>query len=307
MLETTYRDQVDLLIDALPFVDKEKCFALKGGTAINLFIRDLPRLSVDIDLTYLPFDGREEALQNISDALRRIKTDMEASNPDATINEVAQRDGTIAKLTIQRERAQIKIEANTVLRGHLYETERLILSDSVQDIFEKFAEITVISQGELFGGKICAALDRQHPRDLFDVHFLLENEGITEHIKYGFISALLGHGRPVHEVISPSLKDQREAFETQFQGMTNTEFSYDDFENIRDRLVDEIHSSLNDSDRELLISFVEGKPKWDLFPHKRLKDLPSIQWKLHNIKKLIEKNPEKNSSYLNLLKDKINR
>ena len=49
-----YSDQVALLMSVIPAVAEESCFALKGGTAINLFIRDLPRLSVDIDLTYLP-------------------------------------------------------------------------------------------------------------------------------------------------------------------------------------------------------------------------------------------------------------
>ena len=49
-----YRRQVQLLIRVLPSIAEEACFALKGGTAINLFVRDMPRLSVDIDLTYLP-------------------------------------------------------------------------------------------------------------------------------------------------------------------------------------------------------------------------------------------------------------
>ena len=306
MFESKYRDQVDLLIDALPYIDKEKCFALKGGTAINLFVRDLPRLSVDIDLTYVPFDGRKEALLNISEALLRIKNDIETTISGITVNEVSQSDGTIAKLTIQKDRAQIKIEVNTMLRGHLYETEALNLSQKVQDTFEKYAEITIVSQAELFGGKICAALDRQHPRDLFDVYYLLENEGLTDDIKYGFISALLSHGRPVHEVIAPNFKNQQETFETQFQGMTNTEFGYDEFEKTRTRLVDEIHASLTKNDKEFLISFVKGQPKWDLFPHKRLKDLPAIQWKLLNIGKLIKNDPKKNRSYIDLLKDKIN-
>jgi hypothetical protein len=46
------------LIRVLPSIAEEACFALKGGTAINLFVRDMPRLSVDIDLTYLPVQPR---------------------------------------------------------------------------------------------------------------------------------------------------------------------------------------------------------------------------------------------------------
>jgi len=69
MIDSKYKAQVDLLLQAIPIVAKEKHFALKGGTAINLFIRDMPRLSVDIDLTYLLVDDRKTALKNIPDGL----------------------------------------------------------------------------------------------------------------------------------------------------------------------------------------------------------------------------------------------
>ena len=69
MIKEEYKRQVDLLLQVLPYVAKEKNFALKGGTAINLFIRDMPRLSVDIDLTYLPLEARSIALANIQQAL----------------------------------------------------------------------------------------------------------------------------------------------------------------------------------------------------------------------------------------------
>lgn len=306
MLDTPYKAQVDLLIKILPIIDEEKAFALKGGTAINLFIRDLPRLSVDIDLTYLPFDNRKTALQTITSSLRRIRDRIQHSIPNSTVNEVAQKDGTVAKLTVQTEEAQIKVEVNTIMRAHLFEPERLTLSGAVQNAFEQFAEITVISKAELFGGKICAALDRQHPRDLFDVYYLLQNEGLTQNIKYGFISALLSHNRPIHELLNPNLLDQREAFESQFVGMTNAPFTYEDFEFTRERLISEILKSLTNEDRKLLISFSEGAPKWNLFPYEKLKELPAIQWKLQNIQKLIKANPEKNAAQKKALLEKLN-
>ena len=307
MFDSIYKAQVDLLIQILPIIDEEKVFALKGGTAINLFIRDLPRLSVDIDLTYLPFDDRKTALQTITSSLRRIRDRIQHSIPNSTVNEVAQKDGTVAKLTVQTEEAQIKVEVNTIMRAHLFEPERHALSGAVQDAFEQFAEITIISKAELFGGKICAALDRQHPRDLFDVHYLLQNEGLTQNIKYGFISALLSHNRPIHELLSPNLLDQRVAFEQQFVGMTNAPFTYEDFELTRDRLINEILKSLTDEDRTFLVSFVEGEPKWDLYPHLWLKELPAIQWKLQNIRKLIEANPEKSENQKKALLEKLNK
>jgi predicted nucleotidyltransferase component of viral defense system len=238
----------------------------------NLFIRDLPRLSVDIDLTYLPFDDRKTALQTITSSLRKIRGRIHHAIPNSTVNEVAQKDGTVAKLTVQTEEAQIKIEVNTVMRGHIFDPERRALSGAVQDAFEQFAEIA-----ELFGGKICAALDRQHPRHFFDVYYLLQNEGLTENIKYGIISALLSHNRPIHELLSPNLLDQREAFEQQFVGMTNAPFTYEDFEVTRNQLIEEIQKILTDEDRAFLISFAVGEPDWDLFPHEKLKELPAIQ------------------------------
>jgi len=305
MLDTPYKAQVDLLIKILPIIDEEKVFALKGGTAINLFIRDLPRLSVDIDLTYLPFDDRKSALQTITSSLRKIGSHIQEAIPNSTVNEVAQKDGTIAKLMVQTEEAQIKIEVNTIMRGHLFEPDRYALSGAVQDVFEQFAEITVVSKAELFGGKICAALDRQHPRDLFDIHYLLQNEGLTQNIKYGFISALLSHNRPIHELLSPNLLDQREAFEQQFVGMTNAAFTYEDFEVTRNQLIEEIQKMLTGEDRAFLISFAEGEPKWSFFPYETLKKLPAIQWKLQNIRKLIKANPDKNTAQKKVLIEKL--
>ena len=67
--DTVFFRQAELLLRVLPFVNEEKIFALKGGTAINFFFRDLPRLSIDIDLTYLPINDRETALTDIEKAL----------------------------------------------------------------------------------------------------------------------------------------------------------------------------------------------------------------------------------------------
>lgn len=77
MFDRRYEPQVRLLLRCLPEISRHPCFALKGGTAINLFVRDLPRVSVDIDLTYLPLKPRREALQEIDDKLISIKADVE--------------------------------------------------------------------------------------------------------------------------------------------------------------------------------------------------------------------------------------
>jgi hypothetical protein len=92
MIDPKYKAQVDLLLQTIPYVAKEEIFALKGGTAINLFVRSMPRLSVDIDLTYLPIDDRETALKSISEGLLRIKTDLERFIPRISVT-AASREG----------------------------------------------------------------------------------------------------------------------------------------------------------------------------------------------------------------------
>lgn len=300
-----YLNQVRLLLRVLPLVAQEEAFALKGGTAINLFERDLPRLSVDIDLTYLPFDDRSTALGGIQAALQRLKTKIEKSISGITVTLVAQSAGTQAKLHCQYQRAQIKVEVNTVMRGHIFPPRLMACSKKVQAQFETFAEIAVVSHGELYGGKLCAALDRQHPRDLFDVHLLLQNEGIAPDIKQGLIAGLLSHPRPIHEVLFPALRDQSEVFEAQFAGMAFAQFSYDDYVAARLHLNKAIQEVLGPTDKSLLLGFKSGEPDWTLSSVPGIQHLPAVQWKLANIRKLKQTNPAKHSTMLAALTERL--
>jgi hypothetical protein len=177
----------------------------------------------------------------------------------------------------------------------------LQVNEMVQERFKKFAAIQVVSNAELYGGKICAALDRQHPRDLFDVFLLFQESGYNEDIKYGFIQALVSHMRTIHEVLQPHLLDQRLVFEKQFQGMSDIQFTYDDFDNTRKKLIETVNSSLSDSDRSFLLSLKRGKPDWDLFPYAKLNDMPAVQWKLLNLQNLIKSNPDKHKKMVSKL------
>jgi len=302
MIALAYKAQVDLLLQVLPYIAKEEMFALKGGTAINLFVRDMPRLSVDVDLTYLPINTREEALSDIQKGLGKIKVDLEKNVRGLKIHTVPLRAGTDVKLNCQRQGTQIKIEVNTITRGNVFPTKLMQVVDSVQDEFDKFAAINVVSLAELYGGKICASVDRQHPRDIFDVKLLLENEGFNDEIWKGFKIGLISHYKPIGELLSPVLKDQKSAFKNQFAGMTSIDFSYDDYESTRETLIEIITQRLTDDDKKFLISFEKGSPKWDLFPLPILKDLPAIKWKLLNIQKLIQLNPEKHKKMIGNLK-----
>lgn len=297
-MERIYRQQVQVLLSVLPEVAKEKCFALHGGTAINLFVRDMPRLSVDIDLTYLPIEDRETSLKNIAEALERIKRNIEKVVPGAR---VTPRLDT-GKLQISANRVEVKLEVNLVNRGAMAEPKEMPLCEKAQTSFEAFCTMPVVPIGQLFGGKVVAALDRQHPRDLFDVKYMLEKEGFSPEIKEGFLLCLLCSDRPIHEVIRPNFQDQRSALDNQFAGMTDEPFSYEEYESIREKLVAIIHESLTDQDKAFLLSVKNVTPDWSIYDFQRF---PSINWKLQNLQKLKDKNPEKHREQYMALKEKF--
>ena len=286
-----YRRQVALLIRVLPLVAQEKSFALKGGTAINLFIRNMPRLSVDIDLTYLPVQPRPESMAAIDAAMKRIRDRIRASIQDAQITEAAV-ENTVTRLTVRSAGVQIKIEVTPVLRGCVYDAEVRGVSAAVEDAFG-FAEIQVVSFADLYAGKIVAALDRQHPRDLFDVRDLLANEGIDDALRRAFIVYLLSHDRPMAEVLSPTRKDISEEFLRGFDGMTETPVSRDELVAAREALITEIVGKMPDAHRQFLVSFEEGRPDWPLLGLPNVQNLPAVRWRQQNLDKL---SPEKRAA-----------
>lgn len=302
MILQAYKAQLDLLLQVLPNIAKKETFALKGGTAINLFVRDMPRLSVDIDLTYLPLDSRTSALNYIQDGLKRIKTNLEKNITGIKVQTVSLNKGTDVKLNCQRNNAQIKIEVNTIKRGNVFPTQLLQVADSVQNEFEKFAATQIVSMTELYVRKICAAIDRQHPRDIFDVKLLLENEGLTDDIWQGFKIGLISHYKPINELLSPILKDHRPAFNNQFSGMTSIPFTYEDYIYTREQLVKTIKEKLTEKYKKFLVSFEQGEPDWSLFPIPVLKVLPAVNWKLLNIEKFKKENPKKHLQMIENLK-----
>ena len=300
MITTAYKKQVALLLSVLPEVAKEESFALHGGTAINLFVREMPRLSVDIDLTYIPIEDRTTSLAGINDALSQIKTNLEKAVSDISVIEQKEK----GKLQISRAGVKVKLEVNLVGRGTLGSCDELPLCQKAQEEFDAFCAIKIVPFEQLYGGKICAALDRQHPRDLFDVKYLLENEGITRRIKKGFIYCLLGSDRPPHEIIVPNFQDQRSALENHFAGMSVEEFTYEDYENERLKLAEAIRSNLNDEDKNFLLGFCRLEPDWDVYD---FKGYPSVEWKLRNLQKLKELNPQKFEQQIELLKETLSR
>ncbi len=286
-MEVNYRKQVTLLLNVLPEVAKEKCFALHGGTAINLFVRDMPRLSVDIDLTYLPIEDRATSLMHIAAALEKIKGNIERVIPGVRVDH--RKDA--AKLHIAANKVDVKLEVNLVNRGALSNPREMTLCSKAQNDFEAFCVVSVVTFGQLFGGKIIAALDRQHPRDLFDVKYLLETEGFTQEVKEGFMLYLLCSDRPINEVIMPNFQDQRAAMVNQFAGMTDEVFAYEEYERVREKLVQTLHENLTEDDKAFLLSIKNVTPDWSIYDFERF---PAIRWKLQNLQNLKDKNPDRN-------------
>ena len=280
---SVYYEQVKLLIRMLPTVAKEKVFALKGGTAINLFIRDFPRLSVDIDLAYLPIDARDEALVNARSALQRI-TDNINAQPDVWAVLQDNKSDEL-RIVVSSRVATIKIEVSPVARGTLHRPSNRQISEFVEDEFG-FAEIPVVSLPDLYGGKICAAMDRQHPRDLFDVRLLLDAHGITREILVGFLTYTVSHPRPINEVMSPNWQPLDAKFHDEFKGMTREPIELSTLEETRLELLAALQDKFTGRDRDFLLSFKRGEPDWSLFDEIAASYLPAIKWKLINIMKL---------------------
>ena len=286
MKKSIFIKQAELILRILPLIDKEQIFALKGGTAINYFVREMPRLSVDIDLMYLPVSGREETLANINQALNRIEDGIRDSFYNINITESRSETNYVTKLIVRQNGATVKIEPNLVLRGNIYPVESRELVKKAQDLFELYVKVRTLSTAELYGGKICAALDRQHPRDFFDIKILFEHEGFTEKIKKAFIVYLISHNRPMVELLNPKFLNFRNVFNNELRGMIREDVEYEKLVKIREDLVKIIKSSLTFEEKRFIVSIQEGEPEWELLGLKKIEQLPAVKWKLLNVRKM---------------------
>ncbi|WP_455231065.1 nucleotidyl transferase AbiEii/AbiGii toxin family protein [Geopseudomonas aromaticivorans] len=285
-LDARYAAQVRLLVQTLPFVAAEECFALKGGTAINLFVRNLPRLSVDIDLAYLPNSPRDQALNEVRAALERIAASVERRLPAVKATVQANRPDEL-RILVRTAAAQIKVEVSPVLRGTVHPPQPSDVVDQVEEEFG-FASIPVVSLPDLYGGKLCAALDRQHPRDLFDVMLMLREEGLTREIFEGFLVYLISHGRPLADLLEPRWKPLEQIFQAEFAGMTREPVTLEQLETTRLALLEAIRQQLTPRDAEFLLSLKEGQPDWSLLGLPGIELLPAVRWKLSNIQGMNE-------------------
>lgn len=281
-----YRRQVALLLRVLPLVAEEPDFALKGGTAINLFVRDMPRLSVDIDLTFLPVADRATSLAAIDQGMANIAERIGHALKTAQIEPVIQQPENIrTKLIVRLDKVQIKVEVTPVLRGTVYEPTMMTVTPAVEDAFG-FAQMRVVSLPDLYAGKIVAALTRQHPRDLFDVRDLLANEGVSEELRNAFIVYVISGDRSIAVTLAPNRKSIEQAFASELQGMTTTDVTLDDLRQAREAIITTMVHDMPDPHRHFLIGFKRGNPDWTLLDVAGAAKLPAVQWKALNLDKM---------------------
>lgn len=302
-MQKMYIEQVKLLLRVLPEFNRYTCLALKGGTAINLFVRNMPRLSVDLDLAYLPIADRQSSLQEITEFSETIGDVLTQKIPNSHIGFRKTNENYVYQILVQHELAAIKIDINHVIRGTLFPSRPLELCAQAQDELGFYCETNILSFYDLYAGKICAALDRQHPRDFFDIKLLLDNEGLEDDLIEALVVYLISHNRPIHELLAPNFHSFKDAFEREFDGMAFNKIGYTDLFDTANEMLASIHKKLTDRHREFLLSFKDLKPKWELLTISHIQNLPAVKWKMLNLKRLPF---EKHKSQLALLEKALN-
>jgi hypothetical protein len=291
-MNPAYIQTVRLLLETIPDVFRSGIFAMKGGTAINLFIQDLPRLSVDIDVVYVPHDRpRQVALAEIAAELNAVRGRLQDRGLIAEV--AASSAGDETKIFVRRGREQVKIEINQVFRGTVLPPQNRALVKPASDLFTVGLSAPVLAEAELYGSKLVAALDRQHPRDLFDVHGMFRTSGLSLDTVECFVVYLAGHNRPEHEVLFSRDLELGPAFEHEFAGMERSPVALADLQAARDRLRMELPAALTAGQKRFLLSLVVGEPEWGLLAKPHVAQLPALQWKLQNIERLKKTNPAK--------------
>jgi predicted nucleotidyltransferase component of viral defense system len=305
-MNQNYIDTVRLLLAIAPAVFASGRFAMKGGTALNLFVQDMPRLSVDIDLVFVDHrPDRQGALQAIAQELAAVQVALAGKGLRAHLP--ANPSGDDVKLVVSNDTAQVKVEVNFVFRGTALPVETRSLVASAQDLFTTDLTAPVLATAELYGSKLVAAMDRQHPRDIFDVMHMLDHFGWEKSIVDCFVAYLAGHNRPVHEVLFPKTKPLEPAFTNEFVGMTRDTVELDTLMQMQARLIKELPKQLTPAHRDFLMSLVQGEPAWELMPMQHLRELPALKWKLMNLAKLKKSSAKRFAAQTELLAARLDQ
>lgn len=280
-----YAERVRLLVEILPSLAQVPSFALKGGTAINLFERDLPRLSVDIDLAWLPVGGFEEDSALIADSLNILAGVLASAPLRLQVQTSASAGAPINRIIASRGRTRVQIETSPVMRGTVHPVRMMTVQPAVEADFG-FAQAQVLHFADLYAGKLVAALSRQHPRDLFDMGPVLEREQLNSELWCSFLVYLTCSPKPAAEVLAPiAPRDFAAIFAAHFQGMTATPASVDALLTIREHLLQRMQELLDDSSCDFLLSVEREAADFDLIGLPQAATLPAVRRKLDNLSK----------------------
>lgn len=281
--DNRYTERVKLLVEILPTLAEEKRFALKGGTAINLFEHDLPRLSVDIDLTWLPVGDFASDVRDISAALEAIGERLRTGPLRLQVQTSGTEATGVHRLIASRNRARVQIETTPVMRGTVHPVRTMRVRPGVEQNFG-FAEMQVLDFADLYAGKLSAALSRQHPRDLFDLQPLLDQGRIDERLWRTFLVYLTCSSKPAAEMLSPQEpRDFDQTFNAHFAGMTAEPVTAEALLDVRARLLQRIAELLDVPSRAFLESIEREAPDFSLIELPHAADLPGVRRKLTNL------------------------
>lgn len=282
--DSRYPDRVQLLVDILPTLAREPRFALKGGTAINLFEQDLPRLSVDIDLTWSPVNGFAKDCALMTEALKAMAETLRA-RPLRLQVQVAAKEAarSVTRLVVSRGRARVQIETTPVMRGTVHPVREMVVRPAVEEAFG-FAASKVLDFNDLYAGKLAAALSRQHPRDLFDVGLLLDDPRANPILWRTFLVYLTSSPKPAWEMLAPGEPDNFQAtFDAHFRGVTAEPVSAEQLLETRSRLLATIAGWLDEASLAFLWSVENEQPDFELIGLPEAAGLPGVRRKLRNL------------------------
>lgn len=303
-MDKSYADTVRLLLQVTPDVFRNDIFAMKGGTAINLFVRDMPRLSVDIDVVYLPRQvPREQALSEIASELDAVAKRLSSLGVRTRTVPSGNLDET--KLVVENAQSQVKVEVNVVFRGTVLPPERRALTARTAEVFSAELEAPLLATAELYGSKLVAAMDRQHPRDLFDVWQMFEAGEFSNEVVECFVTYLAGHNRPMHEVLFGNEKSIATEYRNNFVGMTTEPVELATLEAARTRLRTELPLRLTRNHREFLIGLSRAVPDWSLLSCPHASELPALKWKLANLETFTKRQPTRSQEQTQVLQERL--
>lgn len=281
--DSRYSERVKLLVEILPTLADEKRFALKGGTAINLFEHDLPRLSVDIDLTWLPVSEFAKDARDIAAALEAIGERLRSGPLRLQVQSSGTEAAGVYRLIASRKRSRVQIETTPVMRGTVHPVRTLRVRPGVERDFG-FAEMQVLDFADLYAGKLSATLSRQHPRDLFDMQPLLDDGRLDERLWRTFLVYLTCSPKPAAEILAPKEpRDFERMFTAHFQGITAVPVTAASLLDVRARLLKRVSELLDAPSRAFLESVEREAPDFDLIGLPQAAELPGVRRKLSNL------------------------